>query len=157
MREPNRNKLTRNSSGDTRPQSSQPAEPLWTDPGVKCEISVCELISTHTHTHTHTKQNRIRGKNSRTFFQYSGKRGKPTHVTLCRLGLFPARGSLESFLGSTVLMSALLIFFFSLLGHWLCENTLFCVEIVKQQLQIKFLFIHTTVSLPKSVNWFGLI
>ena len=40
------NKLTRNSSGNTKPQSSQLAEPLWTDPGLKSGISVCELIST---------------------------------------------------------------------------------------------------------------
>ena len=40
------NELTRNSSGNTQPQSSQLAEPLWTDPGVKTEISVSELIST---------------------------------------------------------------------------------------------------------------
>ena len=29
------NKLTRNLSGNTRPQSSQLTEPLWTDPGVR--------------------------------------------------------------------------------------------------------------------------
>ena len=29
------NELTRDSSGNTRPQSSQLAEPLWTDPGLK--------------------------------------------------------------------------------------------------------------------------
>ena len=40
------NELTRNSSGNTRLQSSQLAEPLWTDPGLKSGISVCELIST---------------------------------------------------------------------------------------------------------------
>ena len=33
------------SSGNTQPQSSQLTEPLWTDPGVKSGISVCELIS----------------------------------------------------------------------------------------------------------------
>ena len=33
-----RNELTRNSSGNTRPQSSQLAELLWTDPGVKSGI-----------------------------------------------------------------------------------------------------------------------
>ena len=33
-------------SGNTRPQSSQLAEPLWTDPGLKSGISVRELIST---------------------------------------------------------------------------------------------------------------
>ena len=40
------NELTRNSSGNARPQSSQFAEPLWTDPGMISGISVLELIST---------------------------------------------------------------------------------------------------------------
>ena len=40
------NELTRNSSGNISPMSSQLAEPLWTDPGVKCGICVRELIST---------------------------------------------------------------------------------------------------------------
>ena len=39
------NELTRNSSGNTQPQSSQLAEPLWTDPGLKSVISVRKLIS----------------------------------------------------------------------------------------------------------------
>ena len=33
-------------SGNTRSQSSQLAEPLWTDPGLNSGISVRELIST---------------------------------------------------------------------------------------------------------------
>ena len=41
-----RNELTRNSRGNTRSGSSQLAEPLWTDPGVKNGISLRELIST---------------------------------------------------------------------------------------------------------------
>ena len=36
--------LTRNSSGNTRLQSSRLAEPLWNDPGLKSGISVRELI-----------------------------------------------------------------------------------------------------------------
>ena len=40
------NEVTRNSLGYRCPQSSQLAEPLWTDPGVKCGISMLELIST---------------------------------------------------------------------------------------------------------------
>ena len=40
------NELTRNLSGNTRPQSSQLAEPLWTDPGVESGISVSELTFT---------------------------------------------------------------------------------------------------------------
>ena len=40
------NELTRNSSGNTRLQSSQLAEPLWTDPGLEGGISFRELIST---------------------------------------------------------------------------------------------------------------
>ena len=39
------NELTRNSSGNTRSQSSQLAEPLWTGPGLKSGISLRELIS----------------------------------------------------------------------------------------------------------------
>ena len=40
------NELTHNSSGNTRSQSSQLAEPLWTDRCLKSGISVRELIST---------------------------------------------------------------------------------------------------------------
>ena len=40
------NELTRNSSGNTRSQSSQLAKPLWADPSIKSGISVRELIST---------------------------------------------------------------------------------------------------------------
>ena len=40
-----RNELTRNLSGNIRPQSSQLAEPLWTDPSVDSGIRVRELIS----------------------------------------------------------------------------------------------------------------
>ena len=41
-----RNELTRNSSGNTRSQSSQLAERMWTDPGLKSGFSLRELIST---------------------------------------------------------------------------------------------------------------
>ena len=40
------NELTRDSSGNTWSQSSQLAEPLWTDPGLKRGISLRELIPT---------------------------------------------------------------------------------------------------------------
>ena len=40
------NVLTRNLSENIRPQSSQPAEPLWIVPDIKIRISVRELIST---------------------------------------------------------------------------------------------------------------
>ena len=40
-----RNELTHNSSGNTQLQSSQLAEPRWTNPGVKSGISVRKLIS----------------------------------------------------------------------------------------------------------------
>ena len=39
------NELTRNLSGNTRPQSSQLAEPPWTDHGLKSGPDVLELIS----------------------------------------------------------------------------------------------------------------
>ena len=41
-----RNELTRNSSRNARPHSSKLAEPLSTDPGLKSEITLRELIST---------------------------------------------------------------------------------------------------------------
>ena len=40
-----KSELTHNSSGNTQPQSSQLAEPLWTDPGLMSGLSVGELIS----------------------------------------------------------------------------------------------------------------
>ena len=40
------NELTRNLSGNIRPQASQLAEPWWTDPGPKSGISVRDLLST---------------------------------------------------------------------------------------------------------------
>ena len=40
------NELIRNSSGNTRQQSSQPAEPPWTDPGLKSGNGVYKHIST---------------------------------------------------------------------------------------------------------------
>ena len=49
------NELTRSLSGNTRSQSSQLDEPLWTDLGLKSEISVRELISTK-------KQNKTKQK-----------------------------------------------------------------------------------------------
>ena len=41
------NELTRILSGNIRPQSSQLAEPLWTDPGIKSGISV-RVANLHT-------------------------------------------------------------------------------------------------------------
>ena len=40
------NELTRNLSGNARPQSSQLAKTLWTDLGLKSETGARELIST---------------------------------------------------------------------------------------------------------------
>ena len=40
------NELTCNLSGNTHPQLSQLAEPLWTDPGQKSGIDACKLIFT---------------------------------------------------------------------------------------------------------------
>ena len=62
------NELTRNSSGKVRPQTSQLAEPLWTDPGIKSGIRVRELIATQ-------KKKRRRGMNGRTLSENPGKRG----------------------------------------------------------------------------------
>ena len=43
--EPIWKQFTRNLSGNIRPKSSELAESLWTDPGIKNGISVRELIS----------------------------------------------------------------------------------------------------------------
>ena len=66
------NELTRNLSGNTQPQSSQLAEPLWTDLGIKSGISVPELIST-------LKKKRRRGMNGRTFSSNARKRERSHH------------------------------------------------------------------------------
>ena len=58
------NGFTRNSSGTTRPQSFQLAEPLWTDLGIKSGISMRELISTKKKTN---KQKNTQAGNRRTF------------------------------------------------------------------------------------------
>ena len=55
------NEFTCNLSTNIQSQSSQLAEPLWTDPGIKCGISMRELISTK------KKKKKCRqGMNSRT-------------------------------------------------------------------------------------------
>ena len=70
------NELTRNSSGNTRSRSSQLAEPLWTDPGLKSGIIAHELISTFK---KRRKEKRRRRMNRRTFSQIPRKRGKNHH------------------------------------------------------------------------------
>ena len=42
------NELTRNLSGNSQPQSSQLAEPLWTDPGIKSAELVIERLHVRT-------------------------------------------------------------------------------------------------------------
>ena len=68
------NELTHVQLGNTRAQSSQLAEPLWTDLGLKSRIDVCELICT-----TKKKKKRRRGMNRRTFPPDPRKRGKSHH------------------------------------------------------------------------------
>ena len=71
-----RNELTRNLSGNIRPQSSQLSEPLWTDPGLKSGISARELIST---SKKKKKKKSRRGMNSLTFSPNPRKQGKSHH------------------------------------------------------------------------------
>ena len=70
------NELTRNSSGNTRLQSSQFAEPLWTNSGLKSGVSLRELISSF------KKKKRRRGVNCRTFSQNPRTREKSRHHCL---------------------------------------------------------------------------
>ena len=65
-------------SGNIRTQSSQLAEPLRTDPGIKSRVSGRELISTL----KKRKKKRRREMNGRTFSQNSRKRGK-SHYHHC--------------------------------------------------------------------------
>ena len=65
------NVLTRNLSGDTQPQSSQLAESLWTDPGLKDKSGVRKLISTLKQNNLKTRR---RGMNRQTF-PYSRLKG----------------------------------------------------------------------------------
>ena len=69
------NELTFCLSENIQPQSSQLAEPLWTDPGIKSGISVRELIFT-----SKKKKRRRRGINGRTFSQNPHKRVPPRLV-----------------------------------------------------------------------------
>ena len=78
------NELTRNLSANIRPRSSQLAEPLWTDPGIKSGISACEVIST-----LKKKKKRRWGMNSRTFSQNPRNRGKSHHRIARYLNLSP--------------------------------------------------------------------
>ena len=61
----------------TRPQSSQLAEPLWTDPGIKNEISVHELISTKKK--WECWEGGSQGVNGQRLSQNPRKRGKSHH------------------------------------------------------------------------------
>ena len=72
------NELTRNSSGNTRSQSSQLAELLWTDPGLKSGISLRELISTKKNQQKNNN-NRRRRMNCRPFSPNPRTRGKSQH------------------------------------------------------------------------------
>ena len=69
------NELTRNLSGNIRPQSFQLAEPLWTDPSMKSGISVRELISTSKKKEEKKKKKRRPG----TFSPNPRQRGKNHH------------------------------------------------------------------------------
>ena len=70
------NELTRNLPGNTRLQSSQLAELLWTDPGIKSEISVRKVISTSV---KNNKKKRRQGMKSRTLSQNPRERRKSHH------------------------------------------------------------------------------
>ena len=58
------------------PRSSQLAEPLWTDPGIKSEVYVCKLISTKKEWKEKKHKRRMNG---RTFPPNPCKRGKSHH------------------------------------------------------------------------------
>ena len=81
------NELTCNLLGNTHPQLSQLAEPLWTDPGIKSGISMCKIIST-----SKQQQKRRWGMSGQTFSQNPHKGGRSHQRTrrsvqfLCQTG-----------------------------------------------------------------------
>ena len=93
--EPLRKQLTRNLSGNVRPQSSQLAEPLLTGPGIKSGIGVRELISIS----EKKKKKKTQAVNGQIFSQKPRKRGRSHHHILYRnlgktlqiLSVFPAQ------------------------------------------------------------------
>ena len=73
------NELTCNSSGNAQAQSSQLAEPLWTDHGLKSGIGLLKLISTLKK--EEEKKCRL-GMDGQTFFPDPHKEGKSHHHLL---------------------------------------------------------------------------
>ena len=73
------NELTRNLSGNIQPQSSQLAEPLWTDPSIKRGSCVYQLIST---SKTKKEKKKVQAENgwSNIFPKSSQVRKKPPPV-----------------------------------------------------------------------------
>ena len=71
------NEFTRSLSGNIRPQSAQPAEPLWTDPGINCGINVRELISTSKAKITNMKKSQAVNEWSNILQKSSQARKKP--------------------------------------------------------------------------------
>ena len=79
------NELTRDSSKKSWSHTSQLAEPLWTDPGLKSGISLRELIPTL----KKKKKKRRRGMKCRTFSQNPRTRGKSHHQHLGLMFVVP--------------------------------------------------------------------
>ena len=73
-------------SGNIQPQSSQPTEPLWADPGIKSGISGVQLISTLKKKKERYILNEIKkrrpGMNGRTFSKNPCRRGVGHHQVL---------------------------------------------------------------------------
>ena len=76
-----------NVSGNIRPQSSELAEPLWTEPDVKSGIGVRELIST-----SNFKESAGEGMNGRVFFQILANEERVTITTTGSLSGFTKAG-----------------------------------------------------------------
>ena len=81
------NDPTRNLLGNSQPQSSQLAEPLWTDPGLKSGISVCELISTSKkQTNKKARKAQAGSEWSNTLPKFMQTRKKPLHCGFTQAG-----------------------------------------------------------------------
>ena len=99
---PIRKRAHAHSSRNTRPQSSQLAEPLWTDLGQRIGISVRDPVSTSREIKEEEEEKeRRQGMNGRTFSPNRRTRGKSSSTTterytFCKLQALIVRSSLES-------------------------------------------------------------
>ena len=112
------NALTHNSPGNTRPQSSQSAEPLWTDPGLKKKIKKkgggggnwCALADLH-FKKKEKKKKSWRGINRQTFLPlqilaYEDKATTTVYFTICSSTIFTEASPIKPEVSPTTIVQS---------------------------------------------------